>query len=92
MISDGAPLDEATLAANNPQILDRHLRSVIEWVERCVPVELLAIGIGHDVNAYYRRAVMLDSLDRLGEALVLQLSELLGSRRWRSTPKRQEKK
>jgi cobaltochelatase CobT len=81
VISDGAPLDEATLAANNPQILDRHLRSVIEWVERCVPVELLAIGIGHDVNAYYRRAVRLDSPDRLGEALVLQLSELLGSRR-----------
>jgi cobaltochelatase CobT len=92
VISDGAPLDEATLAANDPQILDRHLRSVIQWVERCVPVELLAIGIGHDVNAYYRRAVTLDSVDRLGEALVLQLIELLGSRPGRAIPERQEKR
>jgi cobaltochelatase CobT len=92
VICDGAPLDEATLAANAPEFLDRHLRSVIEWLERCAPLELLAIGIGHDVNAYYRRAVKLDSLDQLGEALVIQLSELLASPRRRPMRKRREKK
>lgn len=92
VISDGAPLDEATLAANGPEFLDRHLRSVVEWLERCAPLELLAIGIGHDVNAYYARAVKLDSLEQLGEALVMQLSDLLARPQRRSIQKRQEKK
>jgi cobaltochelatase CobT len=81
VICDGAPLEEATLAANGARFLDRHLRSVIEWLEHCAPLELLAIGVGHDVNAYYRRAVKLDRVEELGEALVKQLSELLASPR-----------
>lgn len=106
VISDGAPLDEATLAANGAEFLDRHLRAVIERIERFSPLELLAVGIGHDVTAYYRRAVTLDSAAQLGEALVTQLIDLLASPRrqsrqrpkWtqniareaRGTPERQE--
>jgi cobaltochelatase CobT len=76
VISDGAPLDEATLAANDAGYLDRHLRSVIAAIERDRTVELAAIGIGHDVTAYYRRAVTLPDVDVLEQALVGQLIDL----------------
>jgi cobaltochelatase CobT len=76
VISDGAPLDEATIDANDPGYLDRHLHRVIEWIERESPVELAAIGIGHDVTAYYRRAMRLRSVDELGEAIAAQLISL----------------
>jgi cobaltochelatase CobT len=81
VISDGAPLDEATLAANDAGYLDRHLRTVIRRLERGSPLEVLAIGIGHDVTKYYRRAVELGSAEEMGEALVAQLTELLASKR-----------
>jgi len=84
VISDGAPLDDATLEANDSGYLERHLRSVIEAIERRAAVELVAIGIGHDVGAYYRRAVTLASVDDLSEAIVTQLIELFdanGARR-----------
>jgi cobaltochelatase CobT len=76
VISDGAPLDEATLAANDTLYLDRHLRAVIAGIERERALELAAIGIGHDVTAYYRRAVMLPDVEALEEALVGQLIDL----------------
>jgi cobaltochelatase CobT len=78
VISDGAPLDDATLEANDPGYLDRHLRTVISRIERRSGVELAAIGIGHDVTGYYRRAVTLGSADDLGEAIVTQLIGLFG--------------
>jgi cobaltochelatase CobT len=78
VISDGAPLDDTTLQANDPGYLERHLRSVIEAIERRSSVELIAIGIGHDVCAYYRRAVALQSADDLSEAIVTQLINLFG--------------
>ena len=89
VISDGAPLDDATLDANDPQYLDRHLRATIESIEQHSPVELVGIGIGHDVTRYYRRAVTLGNPDTLGEAIVGQLLELFarpGARR-RSQPR-----
>lgn len=76
IISDGEPADEATLAANSEGYLERHLQEVIAWIEARSPVELLAIGIGHDVTRYYRRAVMLGAVDELGGALVEQLTML----------------
>jgi cobaltochelatase CobT len=76
VISDGAPLDDATLDANDPQYLERHLQATIESIEQHSPVELVAIGIGHDVTRYYRRAVTLANSDTLGEAIVGQLLEL----------------
>lgn len=76
VISDGAPLDEATAEANDAQYLERHLQKVIEDIEQRSSVELAAVGIGHDVTRYFRRAVSLPSVAELGEALVLQLLDL----------------
>ena len=76
VLSDGAPLDDATIDANDADYLDRHLHSVIEWIQRDSPIELAAIGIGHDVRGYYRRAVKLRSVEELGEAIAEQLISL----------------
>ena len=76
VISDGAPVDDATLAVNDPFYLEKHLRSVISWIEQRSPVELFAIGIGHDVTRYYRRSITLANPDQLGEAIVAQLTAL----------------
>src|SRR5260370_27294465 len=87
VISDGAPLDDATLEANDGLYLDRHLRAVIERIERIErnsSVELAAIVIGHDVGAYYHRAVALQSADDLGEAIVTQLIDLFNARSTRA--------
>jgi cobaltochelatase CobT len=81
VISDGAPLDDATLEANDAGYLERHLRSVIEAIEKRARVGLVAIGIGHDVRAYYRRAVTLSSADDLSEAIVGQLMALFDAGR-----------
>jgi len=78
VICDGSPLDHATLEANPPDFLDRHLRQIIEQIEAQGRVELLAIGIEQDVTDYYRRAVRLEEVDQLGEALAGQLSDLFG--------------
>ncbi len=76
IISDGAPVDDSTLSVNAGNYLERHLRQVIEWVEGYSPVELLAIGIGHDVTRYYRRAVTIVDAEQLGGAVMDQLAEL----------------
>jgi cobaltochelatase CobT len=73
VVSDGAPLDDATLAANDFGYLDRHLRVVIERIERRAAVELYAIGIGHNVGAHYPRAFTVSGPGDLGEAMVAQL-------------------
>ncbi|GFE85287.1 cobaltochelatase CobT-related protein [Steroidobacter agaridevorans] len=73
VISDGAPLDDATLSANDFGYLDRHLRSVIESLETDGSIELLAIGIGHDVGSYYANAFTVTEPQELGEAMVRQL-------------------
>ena len=76
VISDGAPIDDATLSTNNGMYLDRHLRHVIKTIESHQRIELLAIGIGHDVARYYRRAVTLLDVDQLGRTMVEKLTEL----------------
>ncbi len=76
VISDGAPNDAATLAANGPGYLDRHLRQVIAELERRPDLELCAIGIGHSVDHYYRRAITLKDAAGLGSAMVRQLASL----------------
>jgi len=77
VISDGAPVDDATLSANSGSILEQHLRQVIAEIEGSDRVELSAIGIGHDVTRYYRRALTLVDADQLGGALTNELVELL---------------
>jgi cobaltochelatase CobT len=76
MISDGAPVDDSTLSVNNGNYLERHLRSVIEEIETRSPVELIAIGIGHDVTRYYRRAVTIVDAEELGGVMTEKLAEL----------------
>jgi cobaltochelatase CobT len=76
MISDGAPVDDSTLSVNPGNYLERHLRWIIEEIETRSPVELIAIGIGHDVTRYYRRAVTIVDAEELGGAITEQLAEL----------------
>ncbi|MGD9966280.1 MAG: cobaltochelatase subunit CobT [Hyphomonadaceae bacterium] len=76
VISDGAPVDDSTLSANPGNYLERHLRTVIHWVETRSPIELIAIGIGHDVTRYYRRAVTITDAEQLGGAMTEKLAEL----------------
>ena len=77
VISDGAPVDDSTASANGGTYLERHLRQVIDWIERRSPVELVAIGIGHDVTRYYSRAVTIMDAEQLGGAMIEQLARLV---------------
>ncbi|MEO9782447.1 MAG: cobaltochelatase subunit CobT [Sedimentitalea sp.] len=76
VISDGAPVDDSTLSVNPASYLEKHLRDVIEMVERRKAVELLAIGIGHDVTRYYERAVTITDVEQLAGAMTEQLAAL----------------
>jgi cobaltochelatase CobT len=76
VISDGAPVDDSTLSVNAGHYLERHLRAVISEIEAKSPVELIAIGIGHDVTRYYRRAVTIVDVEQLGGAITEQLASL----------------
>jgi len=76
MISDGAPVDDSTLSVNSGNYLEQHLRQVIEEIETRSPVELIAIGIGHDVTRYYRRAVTITDPSELAGAMTDKLVEL----------------
>jgi cobaltochelatase CobT len=76
VISDGAPVDDSTLSVNSGNYLERHLREMIEMIETRSPVELLAIGIGHDVTRYYKRAVTIVDAEQLGGAMTDKLAEM----------------
>jgi cobaltochelatase CobT len=76
VISDGAPVDDATLSVNSGNYLERHLRFMIEQIEQRSPVELIAIGIGHDVTRYYSRAVTIVDAEELAGAMTEKLAEL----------------
>ncbi|MEZ0496352.1 cobaltochelatase subunit CobT [Sphingomonas sp. IW22] len=76
VISDGAPVDDSTLSVNSGSYLERHLRQVIGWIESRSPVELVAIGIGHDVTRYYARAVTIMDVDQLAGTMIEQLASL----------------
>ena len=76
VISDGAPVDDSTLSVNTAGYLEAHLRKVIDWIEKASPVQLVAIGIGHDVTRYYRRAVTIMDVEQLGGTIIEQLAEL----------------
>jgi cobaltochelatase CobT len=85
MISDGAPVDDSTLSVNAGNYLERHLRAVIDLIETRSPVELLAIGIGHDVTRYYRRAVTIVDAEELAGAMTEQLAALFAEESVRET-------
>jgi cobaltochelatase CobT len=89
MISDGAPVDDSTLSVNSGSYLERHLRHVINEIETRSPVELLAIGIGHDVTRYYRRAVTVTDAEELAGVMTEKLAELFDEGfAWRQQPRR----
>lgn len=79
VISDGAPVDDSTLSVNSGNYLEKHLRQVINWIEAKSPVELIAIGIGHDVTRYYQRAVTIMDAEQLGGAMTEQLASLFAA-------------
>jgi cobaltochelatase CobT len=76
VISDGAPVDDSTLSVNSAGYLEQHLRKVIDWIERQSPIQLVAIGIGHDVTRYYKRAVTIMDVEQLGGTMIEQLAGL----------------
>ncbi|GAA4041611.1 cobaltochelatase subunit CobT [Parerythrobacter jejuensis] len=76
VISDGAPVDDSTLSVNNAGYLEAHLRKVIDWIEKASPVQLVAVGIGHDVTRYYKRAVTIMDVEQLGGTIIEQLADL----------------
>ena len=81
VISDGAPVDDSTLSVNSAGYLEQHLRKVIEWIEKQSPVQLVAIGIGHDVTRYYRRAVTIMDVEQLAGTMIEQLAGLFEEER-----------
>ena len=76
VISDGAPVDDSTLSSNSGNYLEKHLRQTIAMIENKSPVQLLAIGIGHDVTRYYKRAVTITDVDQLGGTVIGELADL----------------
>lgn len=77
VVSDGAPVDDATLLANDPEFLDRHLRAVIRGIAEAGDIELAAVGIGFDVSRYYARSAVIQTAEDLGTALIGVLRETL---------------
>ena len=76
VISDGAPVDDSTLSVNTGNYLEKHLRGVIEWIESKSSIQLLAVGIGHDVTRYYKRAVTIVDAEQLADVMTEQLVDL----------------
>jgi cobaltochelatase CobT len=88
MISDGAPVDDSTLSVNSGAYLEKHLRQVIHEIETRSPVELIAIGIGHDVTRYYARALTITDAEELGGAMTEKLAELFEEKSPAAAPAR----
>ncbi len=92
VISDGVPADDATHTANAGRYLDTHLSQVVHWIENKSSVELLAIGIGHDVSGLYRHSLTIADSEQLGNAMVRQLVDLIGGSTTRHNPTLKTKK
>ena len=76
VISDGAPVDDSTLSTNSSDFLETNLKSTVQWIENKSNVELLAIGIGHDVTRYYKKAIKITDVQDLGDVMINQLTDL----------------
>jgi cobaltochelatase CobT len=81
VISDGAPVDDSTLSTNPSDFLENNLRQVVKWIEKNSSVELLAIGIGHDVTRYYDKAIKITDVQDLGDVMINQLTDLFSEKR-----------
>ena len=76
VISDGAPVDDSTLSVNSGDFLEKHLKKIVKYIEDKTDIEILAIGIGHDVSRYYERAIKITDVNELGDVMISQLSSL----------------
>ena len=81
VISDGAPVDDSTISVNSPNFLDNHLRQMVKQIESSKRLELLAIGIGHDVGRYYKNAITIRDISDLGETIIGKMEELFGGKK-----------
>ena len=81
VISDGAPVDDSTLSVNSGDFLEKHLRKMVKFIEEKTEIEILAIGIGHDVSRYYNRAIKITDVNELGDVMISQLSSLFETKK-----------
>ena len=76
VISDGAPVDDSTLSVNSGDFLEKHLKKMVKFIETKTDIEILAIGIGHDVSRYYNKAIKITDVNELGDVMISQLSSM----------------
>ena len=81
IISDGAPVDDSTLSVNSGDYLEKHLKQTVKWIEENSNIEVLAVGIGHDVTRYYKKAIKIADVQELGDVMINQLTELFSEKR-----------
>ena len=81
VISDGAPVDDSTLSVNSGDFLEKHLKKMVKFIENKTEIEVLAIGIGHDVSRYYDKAIKITDVNELGDVMISQLSSLFETKR-----------
>ena len=81
VISDGAPVDDSTLSINSGDYLEKHLKKIVKFIENKNDIEILAIGIGHDVSRYYKKAIKITDVQELGDVMIEQLSGLFESKK-----------
>ena len=80
VISDGAPVDDSTLSVNSGDYLEKHLKQAVKWIEENSNIEILAVGIGHDVTRYYKRAIKIADVQELGDVMINQLTKLFSEK------------
>jgi len=85
VISDGAPVDDSTLSTNTSDYLENNLKQTVKWIEKNSSIELLAIGIGHDVTRYYNKAIKIADVQDLGDVMINQLADLFSENKKRKT-------
>ena len=81
VISDGAPVDDSTLSTNSSDYLETNLKDVVSWIQKKSNIELLAIGIGHDVTRYYENAIKITDVHDLGDVMINQLTDLFSGKK-----------
>jgi len=84
VISDGAPVDDSTLSVNSGDYLEKHLKQTVKWIEKNTDIEILAIGIGHDVSRYYKKALKIADVQELGDVMINQLAKLFSEKKDRT--------
>ena len=84
VISDGAPVDDSTLSVNSGDYLEKHLKQTVKWIEENSKVEILAVGIGHDVTRYYKKAVKIADVQELGDVMINQLTKLFSEKNYKT--------